>query len=85
MTHNLTKNDFCLTEYSKCISFNNISPISVFDLHKIVKIKEYNNGDVVYGDLDICGWYVMKCQNMNKNKKFINVFMICKKFTKKNM
>ena len=53
---------------------NNLSPISVIDLHKIVKIKAYNNGDVVYGDLDICGWCVMKYQNMNKNKsihKFI--------------
>ena len=54
MTHNLTKNDFCSTEFSQCISFNNVSPISVIDSHKIVKIKEYNDGDVVYGDLDIC-------------------------------
>ena len=55
MTHVLTKNGFCSTECSKCISFNNGSPISVINLHKIVKIKEYNDGDIVYGDLDICG------------------------------
>ena len=70
LTHKLTNKDFCSTECSKCLSFNNVSPISVIDLHKIVKIKEYNDGDVVYGDLDICGWCVMKCQNMNKNKSF---------------
>ena len=33
---------------------NNISPISVINLHKIVKINEYNDGDVVNGDLGIC-------------------------------
>ena len=68
MTHNSLKNNFWATECSKCISFNNLSPISVIDLHKIVKIKEYNNGDVVYGDLDICVWCKMKYQNMSKNK-----------------
>ena len=61
MTHDLTKKKFCSIECSKYISFNNVSPISVIDLHKIVKIKEYNDGDVVYGDLDICGWFVLKC------------------------
>ena len=68
MTHDLTKNDVRSTEYSKCISFNNVSPISVIDVRKIVKIKEYNDGDVVYGDFDICGWCVMKFQNINKDK-----------------
>ena len=72
LTHNLTKHEFCSTECSECISFNNVSPISVIDLHKVVKIKEYKNGDVVYGDLDICGWCVMKCQAMNKNKTIHN-------------
>ena len=35
---------------------------------KVVKLKEYNDGDVVYGELDICGWCVLKCQNNCKNK-----------------
>ena len=68
LTHKLTNKDFCSTECSKCLSFNNVSPISVIDLHNIVKYKKYNDSDVVYGDLDICGWCVLKCQNINKNK-----------------
>ena len=68
MIHNLTKNSVCSTECSVCMSFNNVSPISVIDLHQILKIKEYKNGDLVYNDLDLCGWCVMKCQNMNTNK-----------------
>ena len=65
LTHKLTKKDFCSTEFSKCLSFNTVSPISVIDLQKIVKLKKCNDGDVVYGDLDICGWCVLKCQSIN--------------------
>ena len=68
MIHNLTKNGFFSTECSVCMSFNNVSPISVIDLHQILKIKEYKNRDLVYNDLDLCGWCVMKCQNMNTHK-----------------
>ena len=82
MTHNSSKNDFCTTECSKYISFNNLSPISVIDLDKIVKIKAYNNGDVVYGDLDICGWCVMKYQNMNNNKSIHTCIYDMQKFHK---
>ena len=56
MTHDLTKNDVCLTECSVCMSFNNVSPISVIDLHQIEKIKEYKNGALAY--VDLCGWCV---------------------------
>ena len=68
ITYNLTKDDVCSTECFICMPFNNVSPISVIDLHQILKIKEYKNGDLVYNDLDLCGWCVMKCQNMNTNK-----------------
>ena len=33
-----------------------------------MKIKVYKNGELVYGVLDLCGWCVMKCQNMYSNK-----------------
>ena len=68
MTHNLTIYDFCSSECYICVSFNNVSPISVIDLHQIIKIKEYKNGELVYGDLDLYGRCVMKYQNMNNNK-----------------
>ena len=68
MTHNLTKNDFCSTEYSLGMSINYVSPISVIDIHQIVKIKKYKNDDLVYGHLDLCGWCIIKFQNMNRNK-----------------
>ena len=61
LTHPLTNKDYCLTECSKCLSMNNESPFSVIDVQKLVQLKEYNDGDVVYGDLDICGWCVLKC------------------------
>ena len=55
MTHKLTKDDFCSAECSIYVSFNNLSPFSVIDLHQIIKIKEYKNSESVYGDLDLCG------------------------------
>ena len=48
--------------------FNNVSPISVIYLHQIIKIKEYKIGELGYGDLYLCGWCVIKYQNMNNNK-----------------
>ena len=47
--------------------FNNVSPISVIYLHQIIKIKEYKIGELGYGDLYLCGWCVIKYQNMNNN------------------
>ena len=40
LTHKLTNKDCCSTECVKYLSFNNVSPISVIDLHKIVKYKD---------------------------------------------
>ena len=68
MTHNLTKDDFGSEWYSIYMLFNNVSPIHVIELYQIVKIKEYKNGELVYGGLYLCWWCVIKCQNMNSNK-----------------
>ena len=59
---------FCTDECSICKLFNNILPIIFIDLHHIKKLKEYKIGELVYGDLDLYAWCVMKCQNMNNNK-----------------
>ena len=39
-TNNLTKDDVCSGECSICMLFNNVLPISVIDLHHIIKSKE---------------------------------------------
>ena len=82
MTHNLTKDEFSSEEFSICMSFNNVSPISVIDLHQIIKIKEYKNGELVYGDLDLYGRCVMKYQNMNNNKSIHKCLYDLKKIPK---
>ena len=82
MTHNLTKDDVWSDEYYICILFNNVSSIGVINLHQIIKIKEYKIGELVYGDLELCGVCEMKCQNMNNNKSIHNIFMICKTIPK---
>ena len=48
--HDLTKDDFWSVECSVCIPINNVSPISIIDLHQIVKIKEDNSDGLIYGD-----------------------------------
>ena len=56
MTHNFIKDYLCTDEWSICKLFNNVSPISLIDL----QLKEYKIGESVYGDLDLCGWCIMK-------------------------
>ena len=85
MIHNLTKDNFCSEDCSIYMAFNNVSPISVIELHQIIKIKEYENSESVYGDLDLCGWCVIQCQNMYNNKSIHKYLYDSQNIPKKNM
>ena len=68
ITHNLTKGNFCSDECSICKLFNNKLLIRLIDLQYIKNLNDHKKDELGYGDLDVCGWCVMKDQNTNKNK-----------------
>ena len=40
----------------------------MIDVHYIKHLNDYEIGELVYGDLYVCGWCVMKGQITNQNK-----------------
>lgn len=64
----MDKEHFCNDKFVTCKLFNDKSAPGLIDVQNFINIKNQESGKVVYGNLDICGWVIIKKNNIYVEK-----------------